>query len=231
MIAAAAGFIIGVLNVSGLSFALTIALIHLGAGNMALLLVLAAGIAIVLGMGMPTVGVYVLLAALVAPALTEVGVPPLAAHLFVLYFGMMSMTTPPVAVAAFAAASIAQSDPIKTGLAGVRFGWSAYIVPFLFVASPTLLMEGNALDVTLAVLTAVMGVYLVSVGVAGFMTRPIGWALRAAFAASGLAMMVPANAFAGAIWTDVAGFIVGAGLIASELGLLQRFRLPARKPS
>ena len=229
MIAAAAGFIIGVLNVSGLSFALTIALVHLGAGNMALLLVLAAGIAIVLGMGMPTVGVYVLLAALVAPALTEVGVPPLAAHLFVLYFGMMSMTTPPVAVAAFAAASIAQADPMKTGFAGIRFGWSAYIVPFLFVASPTLLMEGSAFDVGLAVTTAVMGVYLVSVAVAGFMTRPIGLLLRAAFALSGIAMMVPANAFKAAIWTDVAGVIVGAGLIASELGLVQRLRHSFRK--
>jgi TRAP transporter 4TM/12TM fusion protein len=231
MIAAAAGFIIGVLNVSGLSFALTIALVQLGAGNMALMLVLAAAIAIVLGMGMPTVGVYVLLAALVAPALTEVGVPPLAAHLFVLYFGMMSMTTPPVAVAAFAAASIAQSDPIKTGFAGMRFGWSAYIVPFLFVASPTLLMEGNAVDVSLAVATAIMGVYLVSVAVAGFMTRPIGPLLRVAFAASGLAMMVPANAFAGAIWTDLAGVVVGIALLASELGVLQRFRRLARKPS
>jgi TRAP transporter 4TM/12TM fusion protein len=231
MIAAAAGFIIGVLNVSGLSFALTIALVHLGAGNMALMLVLVAGIAIILGMGMPTVGVYVLLAALVAPALTEVGVPPLAAHLFVLYFGMMSMTTPPVAVAAFAAASIAQSDPMRTGFAGVRFGWSAYIVPFLFVASPTLLMQGSTLDVSLAVVTAMMGVYLVSVAVAGFMTRPIGPALRAAFGVSGLAMMVPANAFPGAIWTDVAGVVVGIALIASELGFLQRFRLLTRKPS
>jgi len=229
MIAAAAGFIIGVLNVSGLSFALTIALVHLGAGNMALLLVLAAGIAIVLGMGMPTVGVYVLLAALVAPALTEVGVPPLAAHLFVLYFGMMSMTTPPVAVAAFAAASIAQSDPIRTGFAGVRFGWSAYIVPFLFVASPTLLMEGNAIEVSLAVATAIMGVYLVSVAIAGYMTRPVGMLLRVAFGLSGLAMMVPANAFPGAIWTDIAGVIVGLGLVVSELGLLQRFRRSLRK--
>jgi TRAP transporter 4TM/12TM fusion protein len=229
MIAAAAGFIIGVLNVSGLSFALTIALVHLGAGNMALLLVLAAGIAIILGMGMPTVGVYVLLAALVAPALTEVGVPPLAAHLFVLYFGMMSMTTPPVAVAAFAAASIAQADPIKTGLAGVRFGWSAYIVPFLFVASPTLLMEGPPLDVTLAVVTAMMGVYLVSVAVAGFMTRPIGTALRIAFGLSGLAMMVPARAFEGAIWTDIAGFVVGVGLIASQLDIVRKLRPSLRK--
>jgi TRAP-type uncharacterized transport system fused permease subunit len=90
-------------------------------------------------------------------------------------------------------------------------------------------MEGNPLEVALAVITAMMGVYLVSVAVAGFMTRPIGLALRIAFAASGLAMMVPANAFAGAIWTDVAGFIVGAGLIASELGLVQRVRQSARK--
>jgi TRAP transporter 4TM/12TM fusion protein len=217
MIAAAAGFIIGVLNVSGLSFALTIVLIHLGAGNVALLLVLAAVIAIVLGMGMPTVGVYVLLAALVAPALTEIGVPIMAAHLFVLYFGMMSMTTPPVAVAAFAAASIAKADPMQTGYAGVRFGWSAYIVPFLFVSSPTLLMQGSPFDVSLAFITAVMGIYLVSVAVAGYMTQPIGPALRIAFATAGLAMMIPAQAFPGAIWTDIAGFVAGTALLTSQL--------------
>jgi TRAP transporter 4TM/12TM fusion protein len=224
MIAAAAGFIIGVLNVSGLNFALTIALVHLGAGNIVLLLILAGGIAIILGMGMPTVGVYVLLAALVAPALTEVGVQPLAAHLFVLYFGMMSMTTPPVAVAAFAAASIAQCDPVRAGFAGVKFGWSAYIVPFLFVSSPTLLMQGTPGNVTLAVITAIMGVYLVSVAVAGFMTRPVGPVLRVAFAASGIAMMVPSNAFPGALWTDVGGFVIGAGLILLELGAVRRAR-------
>jgi TRAP transporter 4TM/12TM fusion protein len=229
MIAAAAGFIIGILNVTGLSFALTVALIKIGAGSAALLLVLAAGIAIVLGMGMPTVGVYVLLAALVAPALTEVGVQPLAAHLFVLYFGMMSMTTPPVAVAAYAGASIAKADFMQTGLAGVRFGWSAYIVPFLFVMSPNLLLQGQPLDVLLAAATAIMGVYLVSVAVAGFMTRPIGLALRTAFAVSGLAMMIPANAFPGAIWTDLAGFAGGLVLIAAELDLLRRFRHSLRK--
>jgi TRAP transporter 4TM/12TM fusion protein len=226
MIAAAAGFIIGILNVTGLSFALTVALIKIGGGNIALLLVLAAGIAIVLGMGMPTVGVYVLLAALVAPALTEVGVPPLAAHLFVLYFGMMSMTTPPVAVAAYAAASIAHADFMKTGFAGVRFGWSAYIVPFLFVSSPNLLLQGTPGDVALAVATALAGIYLVSIAVAGFMNRPIGLTLRIAFAIAGLMMMVPARAFPGAIWTDIAGAAAGAVLIAWELA---RRRAPARK--
>ena len=221
MIAAAAGFIIGVLNVSGLNFALTIVLINLGAGNIVLLLLLSALIAIILGMGMPTVGVYVLLASLVAPALIELGIPDLAAHLFVLYFGMMSMTTPPVAIAAFTAASIAQADPMQTGLAGVRFGWSAYIVPFLFVSSPTLLMQGPALDVALAAGTAVMGVYLVSVAMAGFMTRPAGPLLRLAFALAGLALMVPARAFPGAIWTDIAGFVAGSILIASQLDVVR----------
>jgi len=229
MIAAAAGFIIGILNVTGLSFALTVTLIKVGAGSAALLLVLAAGIAIVLGMGMPTVGVYVLLAALVAPALTEVGIQPLAAHLFVLYFGMMSMTTPPVAVAAYAGASIAQADFMKTGLAGVRFGWSAYIVPFLFVMSPNLLLQGGAFDVAQAVVTAVMGVYLVSVAVAGYMTRPIGLLPRVAFAISGISMMVPANAFPGAIWTDIVGFVAGTGLILLEIGAMRRARTSPQK--
>jgi TRAP transporter 4TM/12TM fusion protein len=217
MIAAAAGFIIGILNVTGLNFALTSALVRLGAGNLPLLLVMAAAISIVMGMGMPTVGVYVLLAALVAPALIEAGVTPIAAHLFVMYFGMMSMTTPPVAVAAYAAASIAQADSMKTGLAGVKFGWSAYIVPFLFVASPNLLMEGRIENVSLAIVTAVMGVYLVSVGVAGYMTRHLGILHRALFIASGIAMMIPAAAFDGAIWTDIGGFLVGAALLALEL--------------
>jgi TRAP transporter 4TM/12TM fusion protein len=222
MIAAAAGFIMGILNVTGLSFALTIALVNLGGGSAVAMLCLAAGIAIVLGMGMPTVAVYVLLAALVAPSLAEVGIPALAAHLFVLYFGMLSMTTPPVAVAAFAAASIIQADFMKTGLAGVRFGWSAYIVPFLFVWSPALLMEGSAFDIALAFATATIGIYLVSVGMVGYMTRPVGPAPRVLFAVAGLALMIPANSFEGAIWTDIGGFVLGAALFASEVAAARR---------
>lgn len=217
MIAAAAGFIIGILNVTGLNFALTSALVKIGAGNLPLLLFLAALISIILGMGMPTVGVYVLLAALVAPALIEAGLSPIAAHLFVMYFGMMSMVTPPVAVAAYAAASIANADSMKTGLAGVKFGWSAYIVPFLFVASPNLLLEGKPLDIALAIATALIGIYLISAGVAGFMTRPLDWIKRVVFVASGFALMIPANAFTGAIYTDIGGAIVGIGLAAWEI--------------
>lgn len=216
-IAAAAGFIIGILNVTGLNFALTATLVTIGAGNLPLLLILAAGISIILGMGMPTVGVYVLLASLVAPALVEAGVTPMAAHLFVMYFGMMSMVTPPVAVAAYAAASIAGADSVKTGFAGVKFGWSAYIVPFLFVASPNLLLDGKPLNVVLACITAVMGVYLVSVGVAGYMTRLLNPFQRIAFATAGILLMIPANAFKDAVWTDIGGFVLGAILLGWEI--------------
>jgi TRAP-type uncharacterized transport system fused permease subunit len=216
LISAAAGIVIGVLNITGLSFNLTYSLVQVGAGNPFVLLVLAALICIVLGMGLPTLGVYVLLAALVAPAMVEVGVDPMAAHLYVLYFGMMSMITPPVALAAFAAAAIAKADPMRTGFAAMRFGWTAYIVPFLFVASPSLLLIGNAVEIALAVVTAVAGVWLVSIAVAGYFTRPMGIPQRLLFGAAGLLSMIPAGAFQGAVWTDIVGVLVGGILIARE---------------
>ena len=104
MIGAAVGMIIGILAKSGLGFALTLVLSQLGEGNFGLLLLLAALVCLILGMGMPTIGVYVLVAALVAPAMIEVGVSPMAAHMYVLYFGMLSFITPPICIAAFAAA-------------------------------------------------------------------------------------------------------------------------------
>ena len=125
LISAASGLVIGVLNVTGLSFNLTYALVQVGQGSAVILLGLSAIVCIILGMGLPTLGVYVLLAALVAPALIQVGIEPVAAHLYVLYFGMMSMITPPIALAAFAAASIARAPAMATGWAAMKFGWSA----------------------------------------------------------------------------------------------------------
>ena len=216
LISAAAGIVIGVLNVTGLSFNLTYSLVHIGAGNAVVLLVLAALVCIVLGMGLPTLGVYVLLAALVAPALVEVGIDRMAAHLYVLYFGMMSMITPPVAIAAFAAAGIASADPMRTGFEAMRFGWTAYVVPFLFVASPTLLLKGDPASVALAVVTAIMGVWLVSIAIAGFFTRALAMPARLLYAVAGLLALIPAGAFPGAAWTDLAGALLGGTLIARE---------------
>ena len=222
LITAGAGFVIGVLSVSGLGFNLTLALVQVGAGSLIVLLLLSAVVCIVLGMGLPTAGVYVLLAALVAPAMVEVGITPIAAHLYVMYFGMMSMITPPVAIAAFAAAGLARADPMRTGWEACRFGWSAYVVPFLFVLSPTLLLIGEPEAVALAIVTATLGIWLVSIGMIGFFMRPLPPALRGAFMLSGLLALIPAGAFPGAVWTDIVGAALGAVLIAREIWLVRR---------
>ena len=222
LITAGAGFVIGVLSLSGLGFNLTLALVQIGGGSLITLLLLSALVCIVLGMGLPTAGVYVLLAALVAPAMVEVGVLPIAAHMYVMYFGMMSMITPPVAIAAYVAAGLARADPMKTGWEACRFGWPAFVVPLLFVLSPTLLLIGPAADVALALLTATLGIWLASIGTIGYFMRPMSAGLRLLFGAAGLLALIPAGAFPGAVWTDVVGAALGALLIARELWLVRR---------
>ena len=216
LVTVAAGVVIGVLGISGLGFSLTLALVTISEGNLIILLVLAAGVCIILGMGLPTVGVYVLLAALVAPALVEVGVLPIAAHLYVLYFGMMSMITPPVAIAAFAAAGVAKADPMKSGWSAVRFGWMAYIVPLLFVISPAMLLRGEPEVIVFTIATAIIGVWLTSIAIAGFFLRPIALRMRCVFGAAGLLALIPAESFVGGVYTDIAGVIAGVALVGYE---------------
>ncbi|MFC1866843.1 TRAP transporter permease [Thermodesulfobacteriota bacterium] len=191
MIGAAAGMVIGILYLSGLSFGLTLALVQIASGNLLLLLLMAAVVCIILGMGMPTIGVYVLLATMVAPALVESGIEPISAHMFILYFGMMSMITPPVAIGAFAAATLSGADPMRTGYAAMRFGWLAFVIPFMFVASPTLLMIGSPLNISMDLVTALIGTCLISMSIVGYFLRPLGIFIRIIFAAAGLALLVP----------------------------------------
>lgn len=213
MISAAAGFIIGVLNVTGLGFAATFALVDLGQGSLFLLLLISALVCLVLGMGMPTVGVYLLLAVLIAPSLVETGVEPIAAHLFIFYLGMMSMVTPPIGIGAFFAASIAKAGPMSTAWEAMRFGWTAYIVPFLFVFSPALLLIGEPGDIALAVSTAVIGVYAVSAAFVGWLRGPIATPLRLATGAAGVALMLPPGVGgAHTLWINGAGFLLLAAL-------------------
>ncbi len=224
LITAAAGLVIGALAISGLGFNLTLALVTIGGGNLYLLLILSAVVCIILGMGLPTVGVYVLLATLVAPALVEVGVLPIAAHLYIMYFGMMSMITPPVAIAAYVAAGMAGADPIRTGLEACRLGWSAFVVPFLFVLSPTLILIGPVGEIATAVVTAGLGIWLVSIAVVGYFMRAVPALERLLFAAAGLLALIPAGAFPGGEFTDVAGTVLGAVLIAYEIWNVRRSR-------
>jgi TRAP-type uncharacterized transport system fused permease subunit len=217
MISAAAGFIIGILQLTGLGFALTLFLVKLGSGNIIALLLIAAVMCIVLGMGMPTLGVYVLLAVLIVPGLEQVGIPPLAAHLFIIYLGMMSFVTPPVAIAAFFAANLAGAKPMRTGWVAMRLSWTAYIVPFLFVFSPTLLLQNPSwLETGIAVLTAIVGVWFVSSGMVGYGLLRIGLPLRVASVASGAALLLPPGLGSWSEWANIIGLASGVAVIAFE---------------
>ncbi|MBT3550378.1 MAG: TRAP transporter fused permease subunit [Rhodospirillaceae bacterium] len=230
MIGAAVGMIIGILAKSGLGFALTLVLSQLGEGNFALLLVLAALVCIILGMGMPTIGVYVLVSALVAPSMIEVGVTPMAAHMYVLYFGMLSFITPPIAIAAFAAAKLAGSHPMATGWAATRFGWSAFVVPVLFVFSPSLLLDGAPLELVHDIGSAVAGVWLVSVAIVGYFRRLLTMYMRWVFAVTGFLLLIPATMFQGAGWTDLAGVAIGALIVGREFMVPKAPPAPAYQP-
>ena len=216
IIVTAAGFVIGILNISSGGFVLTMFMIQLGGGQLFILLTIAAVICIILGMGMPTSGVYVLLAALVVPGLVEVGVLPLSAHMFILYFGMMSMITPPIALAAFAAATISGASPMKTGFESMRLGWTAYVVPFLFVLSPTLLLRGDPGQIILNVFTAFVGVYIVSVAVVGYFTRRLKAVHRIVIALAGLLAMAPDTTFPFGGLISVAAALLGALMLGFE---------------
>ncbi|MGE5146176.1 MAG: TRAP transporter permease [Candidatus Eiseniibacteriota bacterium] len=223
MIACAAGFVMGILQTTGLGFALTLLLVKLGGTNLVVLLIIAAMMCIVLGMGMPTIGVYVLLAVLIAPSLVEIGFTPLASHMFILYFGMMSMVTPPVAIAAYFAAGLAGSEPLRTGFTATRFGWTAYIVPFLFIFSPSLLLQDPSIVGTaMAVITAIAGVWLISAGMIGYLFRLTPWLPRIGLVVGGVGLLIPDTIAAWASWTDAAGAIIGGAAVLYERMAVKR---------
>ena len=219
VITAAAGLVIGVLNLTGLAFGLTNQLLAISGDSLIVLLIFTALVAIVLGMGMPTVGVYVIMATLAAPALVKAGISPMQAHMLVLYFGMMSMVTPPVALAAFAAANIAGCDPWKTGWTAVRVGWCAYLVPFLFALSPALLLYGSWVDVTASAVTATVGVFMGTVAAVGYMRDKVAPPGRLLFAACGLMLLIPTDMFEGAPMVNLVGVVASAILVFRHLAL------------
>ena len=210
LICAIAGMIIGLVARSGLSFGLGFFLVQLGKSSLWLLLAVTAGVSIVMGMGLPTVGVYLLLASLAAPPLVSLGLQPMAAHLFVLYFGMLSMLTPPVAIAAFVAANMAKAPPMATGWEAVRIAWPAYLVPFLFAVSPALLLAAPPVESLLAVLTALAGIWVVTGAIVGFFRVPLAPAERLLLGAAGLAALVPHDLGPVAAWANLAGLVVAA---------------------
>jgi TRAP-type uncharacterized transport system fused permease subunit len=137
---------------------------------------------------------------------------------------MMSMITPPIAIAAFAAASVAQAGAMRTGFAATRFGWTAFIVPVLFVYSPSLLLIGEPVEIVIAVCTAMFGVWLISCATVGYFMRALSPVGRILFAAAGLGALVPASAFPGGVVLDVIGVAAGIAILAYEYLVVTRLR-------
>lgn len=183
-VVALANMFIGVLAVTGLSFTLSSGIVDTAGGSLPLLLLLVAVAAIVLGMGMPTTAVYIVLATLVAPALIKADVVPMAAHLYVFYYGALSMITPPVCLAAFAGASIAGGGYMRTGWEAVRLGFAAFVLPVLFVYAPELLLMSDSFAaIAFAVVLSVVACVFVSAAIEGYLFARLGWGERLALAA------------------------------------------------
>ncbi|MBI3066389.1 MAG: TRAP transporter fused permease subunit [Deltaproteobacteria bacterium] len=191
IVCAVAGIIIGVLTLTSLPFVFTLFVEQFGPDNIFFILVMTSLIALILGMGMPTTAVYVIVALTLAPAVTKLGIPPLAAHLFVFYWAMLSMITPPICIAAYAGAAIAGTSPMRTGYACMRLGIIAYVVPFVFVFDPLLLLEGPPALVALAIATAAFGTIAIGIAMVGYFVRPMGWIQRLFLLVGGIGLLIP----------------------------------------
>ncbi len=188
---ACAGIIIGAFTATGLNLRLSTMLIELSGGSTFILLILAAVGALILGMGLPATPVYILMAVMIAPALTRMGIPKLAAHLFVFYFGAMAPITPPVGTAFFVAAGLAKSDPMRTGLVAWYTALVAFLLPFIWVYQPAFLMDGPFLTIVWSVFTGLVGVIALAFGLEGYMLGKLGGLKRIILIAAAIFTVVP----------------------------------------
>lgn len=178
---AAAGIIVGCMYASGLSFTLSSIIVEAAGGSLLLTLVFTALFSLILGCGMPSVGVYLILVTTIIPALTQMGVQPVAAHFFAFYFAVVSNITPPVCVAAFAGAAIAEASPMRTGFRAFVIGMASYIIPFLFVYNPATLTLGTGPEVLVAILNGLVAVTALAACIAGYVSRQLNLVERTVF--------------------------------------------------
>jgi TRAP transporter 4TM/12TM fusion protein len=222
MLGAASGIMIGALGYSGAGFTLSVVLIHLAGGSLIGLLVLSGIANIVLGAGLPTVACYILLATLVAPTLIQMGIDPMAAHMFILYYGCLSAISPPVAIAAFIAANLAEADHNKTGWTAMAFGWTIFVIPFLFVFSPSLLMRGSWLLIAINSLTAIAGVWFIAAAGMGYSFRRLPLTSRLVYGLVGVCLLMPVEVSELAKWLNIAGVCLALALLVWERVIYKR---------
>jgi TRAP transporter 4TM/12TM fusion protein len=207
---ACAGIVIGIIALTGAGLQFTSLVLAAAKDSLipALALTMVAGI--ILGMGMPTTAAYIVQAALLIPALIKLGILPIAAHLFVFYFAIISAITPPVAMAVYAAAGIGKSNLWATGLAAMRLGATGFIVPFMFVYGPSLLFVGSWLDILTTVLSASLGVVSLAAAFHGWLVRPTVWWERILLGLAALCLIKPG------IYTDLVGLVLLGAVLASQ---------------
>lgn len=210
---AVVGIMIGVVNMTGLGLKLSTIILTIANNNLLATMLLTMIACIILGMGLPTSAAYIVAATVAPLAMVKLGVPVEHAHLFVFYYACLSSITPPVALAAFAGAGLADANPNKVGWTAVRIGLAAFIIPFMFIYSPTLLLEGEVFRIIWGTITALFGVYLLSAGTIGFMLVDAKWYERLGLIAASILLVD------GGILTDVIGLVLFVAIF-----LLQRVR-------
>ncbi|MFO8053871.1 MAG: TRAP transporter fused permease subunit [Bacteroidales bacterium] len=208
-ILAAVGLIIGSMSLTGVGHAMAREIVALAGGNVALLLLLGALASLILGMGMTISACYIFLAIVLAPALVRAGFEPMAVHLYVLYWGMLSFITPPVALGAFAASSVAGSAPMKTGFTAAKLGFVIYLLPVFFVLNPALILIGSPMKILLAIPTAIVGIWILASSMEGYLIilGKLSWWNRIILGLSGAVLAFPD------LTTDIIGFSAIAAVI------------------
>jgi TRAP transporter 4TM/12TM fusion protein len=220
---AAAGAIVGLLSQTGLNTRFSSMILAAAGSSLLLTLILTAIASVILGMGLPTVAAYLVQVPLTIPALVEMGVTPLAAHLFIFYFASMSAITPPVALAAFTGAAIAGSDPVRTGVVAMRLGIAAFLAPFVFVYSPALLLgAGGPMETIVVTVTMIFGVWALAAAVEGWLFVRASTYVRILLAAGAITLVVPG------LVTDVVGVAGISGAVV--LQILRKRRIPRGHP-
>jgi len=207
VVCSAAGFIVGLATYTGLGYSLSIFLVQLSGGSLLILAILTAVASTILGMGMPVTPCYVLLATVAAPAMVNLGVSPLLAHLFVYYFGTFSFLTPPVCLAVYVAASIAEAPVITTGYQSMKLAIAGYLVPFFFLYKPGLALLGSPTHIALSVIEGTLATILIAMAVEGYFIRSMNWFERLALLIAGLCLFAPG-------WeTDIVAIVVAVPIL------------------
>ena len=224
---AGVGLIIGALSVTGLAGTLANDLVYLAGNNIYVLLVMGAITSFIFGMGMTITACYIFLAIVLAPPLVRAGFDPVAVHLFMMYWGMVSFITPPVALASFVAAGLAGAAPIKVGLQSMRLGSTMYFVPFFFVLNPALILRGAPGEIAVVVITAFVGILLIASALEGYLmgfgqlgSNAVGWLSRLLLLAAGVAMALPGGG--DLALSHVQLVLMAVGLVVASL-LLSRW--------